>query len=116
MGCRSADFCPGNTERLASRASLITLQEFMLHIDHSFLNQTVYLPVGQMMELRLRENPTTGFRWSFASDGGPSCTVIGDRFEQQNGPPGAGGEHAWQIKAVRAGKCHLEIPSPAVRS
>jgi inhibitor of cysteine peptidase len=81
----------------------------MFYIDDSSLNQTVYVPVGQMIELRLRENPTTGFRWSFASDAGPSCTVIGDSFEQQNGPPGAGGEHAWQIKAVRAGKCHLEL-------
>jgi len=81
----------------------------MRHVDGSFLNQTICLPVGQMIELRLKENPTTGFKWSFVSDGGPSCAVIGDRFEQQNGPPGAGGEHAWQFKAVRAGKCHLEL-------
>ncbi len=81
----------------------------MLHIDESFLNQTVRLPVGQVIELRLKENPTTGFRWSFVADGGPSCTVIREGFEPHKGPPGAAGEHAWQIKAVRAGAWHLEL-------
>ncbi len=81
----------------------------MLHIDENFFNQTVHLPIGQVIELRLKENPTTGFRWSFATDGRPSCAVIGDGFEQQKGPPGAGGDHAWRIEAVRAGTCHLEL-------
>ena len=81
----------------------------MLHIDESFLNQTVRLPIGQVIELRLKENPTTGFRWSIAADGRPSCAVIKDSFEQQQGPPGAGGNHAWRIEAVRAGSCHLEL-------
>ncbi len=81
----------------------------MLHIDDSFLEQTIRLPIGQMIELRLKENPTTGFRWSFASDGRPSCTVIKDSFKRQKGPPGTGGEHAWQIKAVQAGNCHLKL-------
>ena len=81
----------------------------MLHIDEAFLDQTVRLSIGQVIELHLKENPTTGFRWSFAADGRPSCAVIGDSFEQYKSPPGAGGDHAWGIKAVRAGACHLEL-------
>jgi inhibitor of cysteine peptidase len=82
----------------------------MLHIDESFLDQTVRLPIGQVIELRLKENPTTGFRWSFAADGKPACAVILDSFKRRHtGPPGAGGDHAWRIKAVRAGICHLEL-------
>jgi inhibitor of cysteine peptidase len=81
----------------------------MLYIDEGFLNQTIQLPVGQMIELRLNENPTTGFRWSFAADGKPSCTVVSDSFAPQEGPPGTGGRHAWQIKAILAGNCHLEL-------
>jgi inhibitor of cysteine peptidase len=81
----------------------------MLHIDESFLDRTIRVPVGQVIELRLKENPTTGFRWSFAADGSPACAVVGDSFERRPGPPGAGGAHAWRIKAVRAGTCHLEL-------
>lgn len=81
----------------------------MLHIDESFHDQIVRLPVGQVIELRLSENPSTGFHWSFAADGKPSCTIIGDSFERHRGPPGAGGEHTWQIKAVRAGTCHVSL-------
>ena len=81
----------------------------ILHIDESFLDRTVRVPVGQVIELRLKENPTTGFHWSFAADGTPDCAVVADRFEQIPGPPGAGGEHAWQIKALRSGTCHLEL-------
>ena len=81
----------------------------MLQIDESFLDRTVSLPVGQVIELRLKENPTTGFRWSIAADGAPACAVVADSFERRPSPPGAGGEHAWRIKAVRAGTCHLEL-------
>ena len=81
----------------------------MLYIDESFLHQTIHLPVGQVIELRLNENPTTGFRWSFTQDGSPSCAVISDSFTPQEGPPGAGGRHTWQIKAMQVGDCHLEL-------
>ncbi|MGO8919873.1 MAG: protease inhibitor I42 family protein [Stellaceae bacterium] len=81
----------------------------MIYIDESFLDQTVRLPVGQVMELRLKENPTTGFRWSFAADSAPSCTVLCDVFVPRGNPPGAGGEHTWQIKAVREGTCDLRL-------
>jgi inhibitor of cysteine peptidase len=81
----------------------------MLHIDESFLNQTVRVPAGQVIELRLQENPTTGFQWSLAANGRPSCTVISDRFEPHKGPPGAGGEHMWQIKAVHTGICRFKL-------
>jgi inhibitor of cysteine peptidase len=81
----------------------------MLYIDESFLHQTIHLPVGQMIELRLNENPTTGFRWSFAADGRPSCTVVSDVFASHEGPPGAGGHHQWLIKAIRAGNSHVKL-------
>ena len=81
----------------------------MLYIDEGFLHQTIHLPVGQVIELRLNENPTTGFRWSFTQDGSPSCAVVSDSFTPPEGPPGAGGRHTWQIKAIRAGDCHVEL-------
>lgn len=81
----------------------------MLLVDENFFDQTIHLPVGQVMELRLKENPTTGFRWSFATDGKPCCTVVSDAFKRREGPPGAEGEHTWQMKAIRAGTCELQL-------
>jgi inhibitor of cysteine peptidase len=81
----------------------------MLHINESFSDQGIRVSVGQVIELRLKENPSTGFQWSFAADGTPSCRIVSDRFERHQGPPGAGGVHEWQIKAVTAGTCHLRI-------
>jgi len=80
----------------------------MLLVDETFLAQTVELPVGQVMELRLKENPTTGFRWAFAADGEPFCKLLGDAFQQGKGP-GAGGEHTWRVMAVRLGTCELRL-------
>ena len=81
----------------------------MIYVDEGFLDQTVNLPVGQVIELRLKENPTTGFQWSFAKEGAPSCKVLGDVFVPSGNKPGAGGEHTWQIKAVRLGTCDLQL-------
>jgi inhibitor of cysteine peptidase len=78
-------------------------------VDQSQSGQTVDLPVGQVMELRLAENPTTGYRWTFAADGAPACVVVSDRFERPAGPPGQGGEHAWQIKGALAGECRIAL-------
>ena len=45
-------------------------------VDQSYSGQTLDLPFGQVMELRLAENPTTGYRWTFLSNGEPSCVVL----------------------------------------
>ena len=69
-------------------------------VDQSYSGQTLDLPFGQVMELRLAENPTTGYRWTFLANGEPSCVVLSDHFERPTGPPGQGGEHTWQIKGA----------------
>lgn len=82
----------------------------MLAIDATSAGQTLTLPVGQVLELRLAENPTTGFRWRFSSDGEPACRVVADSFEKgAEGLPGAGGTHVWTIKGVQAGTCEIAL-------
>ena len=78
-------------------------------VDQSQSGQTLDLAVGQVIELRLAENPTTGYRWAFVTDGAPACAVVGDRFEGSNGPPGQGGEHSWTIKGVQPGTCGIAM-------
>ena len=81
----------------------------MIVVDQSFAGRTLDLPVGQVMELRLAENPTTGYRWDFVTDGAPVCVVVADRFEPPAGPPGSGGAHSWQIKGTAAGECDIAM-------
>jgi inhibitor of cysteine peptidase len=74
---------------------------------------TITLAVGQMVELRLKENPTTGFRWRLQRDGAPACRIVSDALEPPaaEGPPvpGRGGTHVWHIQAVQVGLCDLAL-------
>jgi inhibitor of cysteine peptidase len=61
------------------------------------------------MEIRLAENPTTGYRWTVVANGAPACAMVGDRFERPTGPPGKGGQHLWQIKGIVPGDCEIAM-------
>jgi len=75
----------------------------------SFDGQTIALTVGQTIEVRLQENPTTGFHWQLMANDGAVFAMISDAFKEPSGPPGHGGEHSWIFEAVRPGGCDLEI-------
>jgi len=81
----------------------------MLLIQQADNGQTFDTSVGQMFEIRLPENPTTGFRWAMTS-GKSACSLVRDEFHPpQPAPPGASGEHTWEFKAVAAGDCEIEL-------
>jgi inhibitor of cysteine peptidase len=85
----------------------------MQAISESFDGKTVDLAVGQVIELRLKENPTTGFRWQLRHDGTPACRITEDFIEPattERAPvPGRGGTHVWRIEGVQAGTCDMAL-------
>jgi inhibitor of cysteine peptidase len=81
----------------------------MILIGQSQAGQTINLPLGEVLELRLAENPTTGFRWTFTSDGRPACSVVAQSFRPDSTAPGAPGEHRWEIRGVHPGICNLDL-------
>jgi inhibitor of cysteine peptidase len=83
----------------------------MLAIDEAQTGQTVDLAVGQVIELRLKENPTTGFQWQVRRDGAPNCRVVTDSREPGAATPlpGKGGTHIWRIEGARVGICEMEL-------
>ncbi|MBV8457854.1 MAG: protease inhibitor I42 family protein [Acetobacteraceae bacterium] len=81
----------------------------MITLDPAASGQTVEVPVGQVIELRLPENPSAGFRWQFAADPGPACAVVGDTYTAGANQPGAGGEHTWTLQAAQPGICELHL-------
>ena len=50
--------------------------------------KTVRVPAGAVVELRLDENPTTGYRWTLPPD--TCCEMVEDRYEPLAGGAGAG--------------------------
>jgi inhibitor of cysteine peptidase len=66
------------------------------------------VPVGERIELRLPENPTTGFRWQVA--GLPvELQQIEDRYEGAEQPRGAGGHRTIGFEALRPGDVTLHL-------
>lgn len=87
----------------------------MLQINESSNGHEIMLPVGQMLEICLRENPTTGFRWSLESKGEPACVFAKDFFESvadlsaRADTPGRGGNHHWQFQTAQVGLGIIEL-------
>jgi inhibitor of cysteine peptidase len=81
----------------------------MSHVDENSNGATVDLTVGEVFEIQLAENPTTGFRWQVHTDGGPVCQPVDDRFESPSGPPGRGGVHVWRFRAWQNGAGQIDL-------
>jgi inhibitor of cysteine peptidase len=81
----------------------------MIQIDRSYNDREVTLTIGEVVEISLAENPTTGFRWELRVKPEPSCSLIKDWSESATGPPGKGGTHRWQFQAVRPGTGEIKL-------
>ncbi len=83
----------------------------MRSVDESANGKTVDLAVGDLLEVRLTENRTTGFRWelTLAPDSETACAAEDDAAASQAAAPGQGGTHTWRFKALRAGDCDIRL-------
>lgn len=81
----------------------------MLHLDESYNEREIELRVGEEFEIRLPENPTTGFRWRLASNGEPACVLQSDFFESTDRTPGRGGSHYWRFQAAQVGYGNIDL-------
>ncbi|HLH61487.1 MAG TPA: protease inhibitor I42 family protein [Ktedonobacteraceae bacterium] len=82
----------------------------MRQYNESSNGQEIDLQTGQKFEVRLRENPTTGFRWNVLSGGEPTCKTLADVYEPpDSGLHGQEGTRYWRFEAVQAGYAHIEL-------
>jgi inhibitor of cysteine peptidase len=82
----------------------------MQQLNESSNGQEIELSCGQRFEIRLPENPTTGFRWSIVSNGEPACIALDNAYE----PPdalahGQEGTHYWRFETAQAGEGTIEL-------
>jgi inhibitor of cysteine peptidase len=81
----------------------------MILIDNGFDGQLIEISLGDTLELRLPENPVTGFRWHLQTSGEPILALVADSFEPGDGTPGKGGIHWWRFQTVRDGTAFVEL-------
>jgi len=68
------------------------------------------LRVGDVFEVTLPENPTTGYRWQLHSPVGPVLEVEDDSFAgPSSGMIGAGGLRSWRFRVLKEGLARLVI-------
>ena len=71
---------------------------------------TVDVSIGDVAEVRLAENPTTGYRWAMKPLDEKRCVLVRDEFIPPAGTAlGAGGERRWQLRALASGNCDFEV-------
>jgi inhibitor of cysteine peptidase len=58
---------------------------------------------GETIDLRLSENPSTGYIWSLAFDPPDSATILADPFTATGDRIGAPGTRDWSIAIRRSG-------------
>ncbi len=82
----------------------------MLHINDAFAGKTVDVPIGDSIELRLQENPTSGFHWRVHLSAATVCQIKDDHVETPNlSIPGQGGTHIWRFGTTQTGTCDLSL-------
>ena len=70
--------------------------------------QALDIEPGEEIEIRLTENPTTGFKWTSVALGHPTCAVLDEGFRSPARPiPGAAGEHVWKVRGAERGSCDI---------
>jgi inhibitor of cysteine peptidase len=80
----------------------------MLQITKSQSGSELQVVAGETFEVRLPENPTTGYRWQGHDPlCGPALEFLGDSFDRSGETPGAGGTHTWRFRAVETGATEL---------
>jgi inhibitor of cysteine peptidase len=79
----------------------------MLQITKSQCGSELQVVAGETFEIRLPENPTTGYHWQRDPLHGPALEFLEDSFDRSGETPGAGGIHTWRFRAVETGATEL---------
>jgi inhibitor of cysteine peptidase len=81
------------------------MQQFKEEADES----EVQVSLGEVFEICLNENPTTGFRWKLESQGQPACILVKEHLSRHNNAPGSPSIHHWNFKAVARGTSTIHL-------
>jgi inhibitor of cysteine peptidase len=81
-----------------------------LQLTEKDLGRTVEIGVGDILEVVLRGNPTTGYIWDVASPDKGVLKQVGEtEFKPDRKARGSGGNIILRFEAARAGKTSLKL-------
>jgi predicted secreted protein len=80
-----------------------------VRLDEAADGRTIELRIGQLVEICLLENRTTGFRWHLHSSGAPVCLLTQESFVPVASQPGSAGVHRWQFQATQTGNARIGL-------
>lgn len=69
----------------------------------------IEVSVGELFNVCLAENPTTGYRWDVAAESSPAIRVMRDSYHSESGMVGAPGVREWQFQAEAPGTHSLVL-------
>ena len=85
----------------------------MIEVSESHDGSVLRLPQGDVLLIRLPENPTTGYRWQFSQSGSGALQVSEDRFEahphSDAAAPGANGLRVIRFNATQRGQVRMSL-------
>jgi inhibitor of cysteine peptidase len=108
--------CTAADDQTSKARVEITCDEFS---SNPHLNQSLEVRAGEIFEVRLCSNPTTGFQWS--EDAQISDTTVSKQEnhefigpESELAPPGTPSQEIWTFKALKQGSStiYLEYSRP----
>lgn len=81
----------------------------MTTIDKTFNGKKVQAQKGDVIEVKLAENSTSGYLWKIKSLDEKHLNYIEEKNEISNEAPGAGGVRIFSIKVIEKGVTELQF-------
>lgn len=79
-----------------------------IQVSEADAGKTIAAKQGEMIAVRLDENPTTGYQWDIQVEPpGPWQLVTSSFSPPSAGRAGGGGTRTWLLQAAHGGKAHL---------
>lgn len=79
----------------------------MVVITKAENGSAVSVAVGDTVELRLIENPTTGYRWKLDSVDNSALQPKDSKYQGEGSMPGQGGTRVFTFTALKTGRINL---------
>jgi predicted secreted protein len=82
----------------------------MITLTHENNGQSIEVQSGDIITIRLDENPTTGYTWKLEPENLELIELTQSDFVQNSGTGvGGGGQHIFTFKAMKAGVVSLNL-------
>jgi predicted secreted protein len=80
-----------------------------MELDKNDGGRTVRVRKGELITVRLPENPTTGYRWTVSKAPEGVVSPTGDAYEARSDKPGSGGLRSFHFQATQPGRAIIKL-------